>query len=409
MTQKSDAYSYGTVIWELENALLQPAVTPISHLAPYFHVKAEKIAVIQRQRHLLPQPKHCPDWLYRLVKALMANPSCRRPSFQDAIWCLTKQEFPIARLEQTNSQKKLKRITMMIETEDKKLRFDSRGTLHDQKRRRTMSPTVSLWNEKAATTKPAAKSWRFLFSKSRKPDKKRIREPPSAADVSVPSQLDTDEQDWSERSRESVTRSRESLYLPVPEPHTQAYQDEQAYPSRGPVAVLHTQAYQDEHDYQNIESVPVPHTQDYPDEQAYPSRGPVAVLHTQAYQDEHDYQNIESVPVPHTQDYPDEQAYPSRGPVAVPHTQAYQDEHGWNDREGVLAHHPQADTDGQDWNEIDGEPYYRDSGPQQTPDPQIEPYHTATVGDPVYCTLQPEPEVGARRQNGYCRIEEEFV
>ena len=258
---------------------------------------------------------------------------------------------------------------MMIETEDKKLRFDSRGTLHDQKRRRTMSPTVSLWNEKAATTKPAAKSWRFLFSKSRKPDKKRIREPPSAADVSVPSQLDTDEQDWSERSRESVTRSRESLYLPVPEPHTQAYQDEQAYPSRGPVAVLHTQAYQDEHDYQNIESVPVPHTQDYPDEQAYPSRGP----------------------------------------VAVPHTQAYQDEHGWNDREGVLAHHPQADTDGQDWNEIDGEPYYRDSGPQQTPDPQIEPYHTATVGDPVYCTLQPEPEVGARRQNGYCRIEEEFV
>jgi len=43
MTQKSDAYSYGTVIWELENALLQPAVTPISHLAPYFHVKAEKV------------------------------------------------------------------------------------------------------------------------------------------------------------------------------------------------------------------------------------------------------------------------------------------------------------------------------------------------------------------------------
>ena len=43
MTQKSDAYSYGMVIWESENALCQPADTPIFHLVPYFHVKAEKV------------------------------------------------------------------------------------------------------------------------------------------------------------------------------------------------------------------------------------------------------------------------------------------------------------------------------------------------------------------------------
>ena len=240
------------------------------------------------------------------------------------MFAVISREFTITRLQQTNSQKKFKRITMMIETEDKELRFDTRGTLHDQqKRRRTMSPNVNAGNVKAATKK---KSRWFPFMKSQKLDKQGTRGPPSAADVSVTYHLGTDEQDWSETSRESVTRSR--------------------------------------------------------------------------------------------------------GPVPVPPTQTNQDEQGGN-RERVPALHPQADTEGQHWDETDGEPCYRDPGQQQTSYPQIEPYHTATVsdsadqdgdplyqnGDPPYCTLEtyynivPQPEAGAHRRNKYDNLErkEDYV
>ena len=243
------------------------------------------------------------------------------------------RDSTIAGQERTTSQKKLRRITMMIETEDKKLGFDTRGTLHDQKRRRTMSPKVSPVNANAATKKPAGKSRWFPFVKSRKPDKQRTCEPPSAAAVSVPYHLGMDEQDRSEGSRESL--------YPLP---------------------------------------------------LYP------------------------------QTYPDEQTYRKRGPVPVPPTHTYQDEQGWYDRERVPALQTQADTDGHHWDDTDTEPCYRDSGPQQTPDPQIVPYHTATVGDsadqdgePPYCTLEiyynylPQTEAGAHRRNKYDRLEEDFV
>ncbi|KAK2160926.1 hypothetical protein NP493_1617g00000 [Ridgeia piscesae] len=86
MTQKTDVHSFGVLIWEAENALCQPSDTPTSHLVPYCH-----IAEAQRCRHMLPQPPSCADWLDELIKALMANPAFRRPSFSEARYCLQRE------------------------------------------------------------------------------------------------------------------------------------------------------------------------------------------------------------------------------------------------------------------------------------------------------------------------------
>ena len=43
VTQKTDVYSFGIVIWESENALCQPADTPSSQLAPYCHEEYENV------------------------------------------------------------------------------------------------------------------------------------------------------------------------------------------------------------------------------------------------------------------------------------------------------------------------------------------------------------------------------
>ncbi|KAI0216764.1 hypothetical protein LSAT2_031267 [Lamellibrachia satsuma] len=146
MTQKTDVYSFGVLIWETENALCQLDNPPRTHLVPYCHVKHNEIIVVQRQRHTLPQSPHCPDWLDALIKALMANPYCRRPSFPEVLDCLQKREpyNPEMKLgESTNdsvssNREQLKRITKMIDTEDESMGFLQRGTVYDQHMRRTV-------------------------------------------------------------------------------------------------------------------------------------------------------------------------------------------------------------------------------------------------------------------------------
>lgn len=43
MTQKTDVYSFGVLIWETENALCQLDNPPRTHLVPYCHVKHNEV------------------------------------------------------------------------------------------------------------------------------------------------------------------------------------------------------------------------------------------------------------------------------------------------------------------------------------------------------------------------------
>lgn len=105
----------------------------------------------------------------------------------------------IPKPEQTGNQNNLKRITRLIDTEEEELGFQTRGTLNDQKRRRTMNPRVSPGY---ADEVPKPARWYSKLIKSWKP-KREVKPLPNAASASVVPQPDTDEDGWSARERES--------------------------------------------------------------------------------------------------------------------------------------------------------------------------------------------------------------
>ena len=43
VTQKTDVHSFGVLIWEAEEALYQRNGMPLTHLAPYSHVKRDQV------------------------------------------------------------------------------------------------------------------------------------------------------------------------------------------------------------------------------------------------------------------------------------------------------------------------------------------------------------------------------
>ena len=130
---------------------------------------------------------------------LDASASIQRTTF--FMFAMISRQPSVPKLEQTENQNNLKRITRLIDTEEEELGFQTRGTLNDQKRRRTMIPRVSP-GYADEVPKPPPSPWYLRFTKSWKL-KREVKSLPNAAEASVVMQPDTDEDGWSARDRES--------------------------------------------------------------------------------------------------------------------------------------------------------------------------------------------------------------